>query len=843
MTNTGAPDVLLRPFCVAEDPVCFAVGVWQFSKKKPVRSVAPAGLSVREIIGPTAGCQAFLDGVEIPREAWSLTRVGADQTVHFVAGQHHGNAGKAIRLVAVAVLTYYTMGSGGFTAASFGGNALAATAVNTGLFIAGSMAINALIPPATPAAAQAQDPYSQAYSLTGSSNNASPGGPIPCVIGTTRFFPPHAALPYTELSGNDQYLRMCLDLGYGDLDVSDIRIGDTDLASFDDVEYEITKTPTLFTQDISELALASVLNDAEATDQRTSGTGATELSIDLLFPQGLYATNKKGNTVSAWVYVDVTFRLVGTETWYGTQDSSPKATSTAMTAYRDSLYKVIGRANDQLRVGLRWKVPSAGQYEVQVRRAGTGDWDASIFQSVDMTWTALRSISPQNPSTTGTTKMAVRIKATDQLNGTVSTLSLLAAQKIRTYSNVTKAFGSPIETKNPAWIYLWLLTQCPAVARPLTVNRLDLAAVADWAAECDAKGFTYATMLDSARAFGDLVRDVLSAGRASFGERNGKYAPVRDIAQSTQVQTFTPANSSSFSYTRNFAQAPHALKVKFTNPEADYQEDQVIVYWNGYNAANASRFEELDLRFMDDPAAVWKMARYHLAVAWLRPTTYSLTADFEHIPCERGDLVHVAHDIIGYGTASGRVRAVVGNRVVLDAPPDLDPTKSYRLRVRRASNTEVGMEFQGVATWDSSILRFDMDAGWDEQSPTPVLQVSSSQGIQPGDMYLIGEVNREVLPLIVKSIAPSDDFSATLTLVDAAAGVWTADVGTPPAFISQITSKRWGAAPAPPSLSLRVTVTPPDDAGIVRNQVGVLANSTSSLYRLPTYKQKQLGLI
>jgi hypothetical protein len=54
--------------------------------------------------------------------------------------------------------------------------------------------------------------------------------------------------------------------------------------------------------------------------------------------------------------------------------------------------------------------------------------------------------------------------------------------------------------------------------------------------------------MDSARAFSDVLRDVLASGRASFGMVNGKYGAVRDKAQTVPVQMFTPSNSWGFSY-------------------------------------------------------------------------------------------------------------------------------------------------------------------------------------------------------------------------------------------------------------------------------------------------------
>lgn len=42
----------------------------------------------------------------------------------------------------------------------------------------------------------------------------------------------YAASPYSELVGENQYLRMLFLLGYGPLDISQIRIGDTAMENY-----------------------------------------------------------------------------------------------------------------------------------------------------------------------------------------------------------------------------------------------------------------------------------------------------------------------------------------------------------------------------------------------------------------------------------------------------------------------------------------------------------------------------------------------------------------------------------------------------------------------------------
>jgi hypothetical protein len=105
--------------------------------------------------------------------------------------------------------------------------------------------------------------------------------------------------------------------------------------------------------------------------------------------------------------------------------------------------------------------------------------------------------------------------------------------------------------------------------------------------------------------------------------------------------------------------------------------------------------------------------------------------------------------------------------------------------------------------------------------------------MQVGDLYVLGEVNRGVAELIVRAIEPSDDLTATLTLVDAAPAVWTCDSGTPPAFVSDISGKSWCAAPAAPVVYIRAGDSAPDDAGVIRSHTGVSSSPSGGIFRFP----------
>ena len=806
MTDTIPADhcmIVAKPHPLRSDTVCAEV---------------QAGQTIAQMLGEGAShaLEVRVGGELVPRVLWARVRPKAGQFIHVQMYPQGGGSGKFLRtvllvVVAVAAIWVTSGGAAGLLGSSFAAGTTGAAILGAAVGIVGAMAINALIPPPTPKGLNGgrSDPFQQLNSITGTSNQANPYGVIPCVVGTMRFFPPHAALPYTEISGDDQYLRMLLDLGYGDLDISDIQIGGTAITSFQDVEYQIGTNPGLFTQDVYELAVGVDMSTDAATATRTTQSASNEAGLDLVFSNGLFGVDTNGNTTTGTVNFSIQYSPSGANTWTSVT-AATGLTSTNGLVVSGSNFTVSSSARKTLRCGIRWTVP-VGQYDVKVTRISSsfpGSAGASA-QSGSCAWSVLRSVAYQNPSTTGTIKLAMRIKASGQLNGVVQNLSVLAAQKIPQWNKTTQSWSADAETQNPAWIYAWLMTRCPAVLRRLPDARLDLDGIADWAAECTAKGLVCSFMMDSARALFDVIRDVLAAGRASFGLRNALYSAVRDVAQTVPVQIFTPANSSGFSYQRVFSDLPHALRVKFTNPAANYQQDETLVYADGYSADGsggttiATRFEELDLRMVTDPNAAWKLGRYHLAVAYNRPNTYTLNTDIENIVCERGDLIYAGHDITQWGADWGRITAVStdGLTVTLDGPVTLATGVTYNFHVRRSDGTQTtGSVTQGAGTTQTLTLGTALLAS------------------DVGNLFVIGDMAHDVAKLVVNRIIPGNDLSAQIICVDYSDAVLNADSGTPPTFVSSITGQAWCAAPDPPQLNLIVTGAPNDSGAF--NQGG-----------------------
>lgn len=836
------------PLILRAHPFTVDTGVYPVRGGQTLQAMLLEGSRGRDI-GPTVRVE--IGGYEVPRELWANVRPKAGVPIHCTVMPAGGGGGsKILRTVLLVALTYFTAGvaSGAFlsgvSVAGLSGATLAA-----GISMVGMLAINALVPPPKPPSfggGSAGDAPGRWNALTGSSNQMTQYGAIPFVLGECKVFPPHAAMPYSEVLGDVTYQRLMFDLGHDwggpddstvYMSVTDIKIGETDIASFSEVEYEITKEPTLYTSDVNEVAVSAALNVADevVTVERTTDAGIDEVSIDLVFPQGLFGYDDTGKQIIATGHISVQYREHGTSTWLTPSDGLRVQGATGSAAALS-----IKGARNPFAVGVAFNVVNnpAVSYDLKVTRNATSWGAAATGNRIgDATWTVLRSITRTNPSTTGTVKLCMRIKSSEQLNGVLQTLSCVVHQRIPVYDPVTETWGAPELTCNTAWVYAWLLRECHGIKTHVADSRLDLDNIAAYADFCTTHGFETRGTCDSRTTARALIDDVLAGGLGAITSRDGKYGVLFDDGSTLPTMVFTPLDSSNFRGSRVFNRLPHALKVRFRNPNALWETDEIIVLDDGYSLdgvdarGNPSSdpeptdFETLELRMSCDAHSAWRIGRFHLGQAKFRPTTYQWDTDIANFASTRGDCVHVAHDVNEWGAGWGRVMSLVAGgeggaaaTLTLDEIITTVAGTNYSVRIRLNDGSSV----TATATPHSV-------------ETTTFYLGTLPTGVNSGDVVVVGETSQETAKLLLTGIKPGADFSATLTAVaysDELAPYWA----NPPVTIaSAVTGATYRDPPPAPNITIIVADAlneEPDDAGIVTSQVTLYSPRVGGFLRL-----------
>lgn len=423
-----------------------------------------------------------------------------------------------------------------------------------------------------------------------------------------------------------------------------------------------------------------------------------------------------------------------------------------------------------------------------VRNRSTSN--ATSFISDKLTATAINTRKDVKPILTDKrhTFLEIRIKASGQLNGAIQNLNATVTSVLNTY-NGSSWVKAP--TNNPAWVYADILTG-NVTKRPVDLSRLHTPSLAEWANYCDEiptsgtlydyieKRFTCNFVLDFSTTAQQLLNRVANAANASFNLIDGKYGVLLDVQRTVPVQIFTPRNSSDFSSSRAYTSRPHALKVSFVDPNADWQQNEIIVYDDGFDANTATEFEDIQSFACTSVEQAFRFGRYFLAQNKLRQETMSLKVDFEYLVCTRGDFVQIASDVMKVGGTAARVKSVSGNQIVIDE--GLETLAVPYGYVYRDSSTGL------ISTDTLTVLSADT---FEVDGDVPNV----------GDLIIIGEVTKIVYDCIVKSITPNDDLSATLTLVEKADAIYSIEsIDTIPDYDPQLSSTVDGNFQAPPEV-------------------------------------------
>jgi len=287
----------------------------------------PAGLTLDELIS----CQKIdifsrkhlvvtLDGMVVEAKYWRCVRPKPGVIVCLRSMPMGGSGGKnplrAILTLAIAIAAPQ-IGAALAVQGSFLTSSLITTAVN----IAGKLAVNALVPPGKSKVNTAAGRDQPSYFIQGAQNRIKPFTPIPQVLGRHRMVPPYAARPYTETIGGKQYLRLLFCWGYGPLDISDFKIGETRLLEFEGVEienrfgYPDDDPITLYSKSVFQNDLNIKLSQTNGFEVRTTEPNADEISVDVTFPRGLVKYDSEGNKTAQTVRLEVQYSPAGANDW------------------------------------------------------------------------------------------------------------------------------------------------------------------------------------------------------------------------------------------------------------------------------------------------------------------------------------------------------------------------------------------------------------------------------------------------------------------------------------------------------------------------------------------------
>jgi len=201
-------------------------------------------------------------------------------------------------------------------------------------------------------------------------------------------------------------------------------------------------------------------------------------------------------------------------------------------------YQVTGNTQSQVFASIRFiPIDSSKAYKIRVTRLRTlSQYSFQVLSNLNVL--SIASRVDRSPIVTNQrhTFLEMRIRATNQINGSLDNVSANVYSAIEVYNGSSWVRQL---TSNPAWIFSDIITG-PINKRALSKNRLDTASLLEWAAFCDAippdtptSNYVYPRfkanfILDFPSTVQDALTRVTAMAQASLNTIDGKYGVLID---------------------------------------------------------------------------------------------------------------------------------------------------------------------------------------------------------------------------------------------------------------------------------------------------------------------------
>lgn len=762
----------------------------------------------------------FVHGEIIPRNMWSTYRPKPGALIEARAfpvprGGGDGGAKNPLRIVlTIAVLAFAAWAGPALAGLLFSAETIAAggawvtfaTAALSGVTAAvGMLAVNAIAPIRPAKMAELSSASGQKDSPTlfidGASNEIRPFSPVPVVLGKYRMTPPFGAKPVTEVIGDKQFIRLLFIWGIGpiSIDTTSLKIGDTLLSEFSDYQiehregYADDEPLTLFPDVVDQEDFSVLLTQAASWVMRTSGASADELSVDLTCPQGLTQYDDSGNKSAMQVNVEIEYSVSGANDWQKIDSSNAKFQTTIPASWLnktgDNINSITLNQNrtSAIRHGIRWGVPTRGQYDIRVRRTTADTTSTLIFDDIYLT--AIRTITNEDPVNCPVpiAKTAIVIQATDQLNNVIDDFSGIVQTVCLDWDG-----GAWVEraTQNPASLFRHVL-QGNGSSSPLADSRIDLVTLQEWHEFCTAKGFRFNMVRDFSASIWETLADIAAAGRAAPTQIDGKWSVVIEKERAAPVSHITPRNSFDFKAEKVFLDLPHGWRVPFPNENEDYRYDERRVYRDGYTDANATLFEQLEFPGVTDPDQVYAQGRFRIAQAILQPERWMWKQDMEYLTYRKGDRVSVTHDVLLVGLSFGRIKEVILSGtdtvgLILDEEVTMESGENYGISIRTLTGQVTSQVVTAIGSTNTLTL----------STPIPAAGSPSAPTVEAGNIFGFGLLGEETDDASIIAIIPDNNFRAQIIAVPYREDIFDADSEEIPEFETKLTPLQTIPAPS-----------------------------------------------
>ena len=508
------------------------------------------------------------------------------------------------------------------------------------------------------------------YFLSGKRNQIKIGSAIECPYGKNKLYPSYAARSYTKFKDNDQELFQLFCLGQGEYTIHDEFIGDTDLSSYSDITTEVygpNDDVTLFPDNVvtsGDVAGIELLRPEETGaanpygpfNANAAGTTTDSLEVDLVFPRGLYMVDDQGRYNNLSVTILFEYREIddaGSPLGSWTTLSNPTINLNTRTIQRFTYEKAV----------------TAGRYEVRASRTSNNPTDNRNQYIGNAEWFQLRAILPSTKDYGDVTLVAMRAKATNNLNEqSKNRYSLTATRKLPIWNG--SSFDAAAATRNPVWAFVDVLRA--TYGGNLPNENIDLAGLLTLATAYDTDGITFDWVFDKQVTIWKALKTIATAARAAPTINLTEFSMVRDEVRNTPVMAFSPdsmiAGSLKWDTELQKSNDYDGILIEYED-EDTYQQETVECLFGSDTGTN---LQTVRLAGVKDRDRAFREGKYIRAKQVLQREVVQFQTGLEGMIPSFGDYIVVGHDVPRWSGQTGWVVSITSGDTVVTVTENLN---------------------------------------------------------------------------------------------------------------------------------------------------------------------------
>lgn len=508
---------------------------------------------------------------------------------------------------------------------------------------------------------------SPSYSADAQGNRARLGSPIPVPYGRVRMWPDFATQPWRDYADHNQYLYQLFSLGQTQAQYSDIRIGDTPLTSFGDVEqaiYQPGEPVALFpaavieSDEVRDIQLWAPNEEKHAEDPMSpavvavpAGKSVRRIACDMVFPGGLFASYKGIQEVTVAVLI-----------WTRPIDDDGVPTGD----WQQQLYREFRAATIEVqRYTLEFDV--TGRVEVRCERTTNQPESMQSHQyKTDVHWAGLRAYLDED-LTFDHPVLALKMRVDDQLTSlSERKINLQVESMLPTWAPGV-GWSAPVITRNPAWAF------CDAIRAEYGGQFTDEMLTPDiyaLAQAWDAENVYFDGIFDTSGRLWDTLKQICAVGLAEptlIGGVFGIRRDVQEVPEYTYGMADMVAGSFSIEYVTYDQWGNDSVEVEYTDPQT-WKPATVMCSVTG----TTDRPQQIKLMGCTDLALASRIGHHMAARREFRNRRVRWQTELNGRLPSYGDTVKVSHEYPQWGV-SGTILSVDpdGRTIELSEPVDV----------------------------------------------------------------------------------------------------------------------------------------------------------------------------